>query len=326
MITQYGFIFNKTKGDKYMIKKEINNAVDDKNPKLLSNLLKKLKSNLKQIDWSVNEYIQAFFPKMYIYLMDRMIKSNLGQKLQTEFIDVLIKYDIKLTNKQLDKLKEKLDKDNYKILKNMIKKTSIKMIIPSYGKRTIKQGDSVVIYLRDLNGTLYLDANNNYIQTVAIVTKIISQKKVEVKDSFNQLLYLNTTEISPALIDIYGHQYYHNMAINAHKLITSPPGISGITLSIGNSPYIRNVGVGDHVLINLRKQNGTLIVHNGNYVPVLAKINAIYDDYNISIIDSIGNIHHGFSKYDMLPVLFDIHGQQYYADIVQKALRIYAIY
>jgi hypothetical protein len=331
-----GYLFNKKRGDKHLLKKDITDAVKQGWVKTLGKSYKRYHRELKQVGWSLNEYIQAVFPKIYTFTLDEIIDAK--QDAQKQIMETLIDNKIKIDSKQLKKVnrildnnKDKYHKDIQKMLNNkdILKTNYIKLTEPGYPSRKVKQGMSVVMFARDLAGNLFLDTNGYNVPTVGVLTKVLSSKKAEVKDSFGNTYFTNNVELRPTLIDIFGHQYYSDMTMKAQNMIANPQLAYRSTqnsVTIGSGQYKTAVAEGDHVVVRLRRRDSTLIYHNQNYVPVVAKITAIYSPNDITIIDAIGNVHHNISKNEMTPILLDVNGQQFYSDMTQRALNIYRRY
>lgn len=331
-----GYLFNKKRGDKHHFKKDITDAVKQGWVKTMRKSYKRYHRELKQVGWSLNEYIQAVFPKIYTFALDEIIDAK--QDAQKQIVETIVENKIKIDKKQLKKVnrlletnKAKYHKDIQKMLndRSILKKNYIKLTEPGYPSRKVKPGMSVVMFARDLAGNLFLDTDGYNVPTVGVLTKVLSSKKAEVKDSFGNTYFTNNVELRPTLIDIFGHQYYSDLTMKAQNMIANPQLASRSTLNsvtIGSGPNRTVVGEGDHVVVRLRRRDSTIIYHNQNYVPVVAKITAIYAPNDITVIDSIGNVHHNLSKNEMTPILLDINGQQFYSDMVQRALNIYRQY
>lgn len=316
----FGFYFDTTKGDKYKIKEIL------KNPSELDNKLAKYKKTLKKLGWTLSEYINATFPSIYSHV----IKKN---KEPTKIINILKKY--KITSPR-------------KIKKYNIPKTpkTIKLNASQYGVRKATVGDKVLIYLRDLNGIVYITNNGSFILTLGLLAGIYSKKKIKVQDSFNNYYYVDTKEVAPVLIDVYGYQYYEDLERKATAYITGNTtyntSYTSNTSNIGNIGNIGNTSVyspisidlhtsygiyyvveGDYVVMRLRTRDGRVILENDSYVPVVAYIKEIITKHNITLVDTIGNTHGGVSYTELEPVLLDINGQAVYDNMTTNALDVY---
>ena len=93
-INKIGFLINNLDSDKKLIKKAINKLDLDKFKKII----KKIKKIALKLQWTTNEYIQAVYPKIYLYLHEKTKDEK--------YYQVLLDNKIKLTKKIQKKLKD----------------------------------------------------------------------------------------------------------------------------------------------------------------------------------------------------------------------------
>lgn len=305
-IHKIGFLINNLDSDKKLIKKAINKLDLDKFKKII----KKIKKIALNLQWTTNEYIQAICPKIYLYLYNKT-KDIM-------YYQVLLDNKIKMTKKIQKKLKDVKLPDLQD--SNMIKLTDIMLDSKGYGFRLVHEGDNIVLFMRTIDNKYLLDKNNKFIPTVGKLTRLLSKKRALVTDSLNQLLYVDVSELSPTLVDIFGASYYNNLVMTAHAQLSSASSSSSSGASSGAS-----YKPGDYVLLRLRKKTGELIVDGGAYVLIVGIILAINTGY-YTIRDSTGNVHYNISYYELQPVLIsDVHNK-YYLDLTKHALETYKKY
>lgn len=277
-----GFYFDEKYGDKKYLKELI------KEQKITLEKLKKLNKKLKPYGWTLNEYIQFIFPNIYQYT----------KKTTPKTIQILKDYGITIKKS----LNHSLSSYNIPLTPKKIKLSG----------RKISVGDDVLIYLRDLNGIVYIKSDGSFVHTIGKVVDIFSKKRIRVQDSFNNYYVLPINEVAPVMIDVHGHLYYDNLLRKANSYIMGAgPGSGSIVPGIG-------LMAGDMVMIKLRTRDGRIILDNGYPVQCVATITNIYSKNNITVIDSIGNIHKNISYTEMSPPDFTL-------SITQHALYIYSI-
>jgi hypothetical protein len=305
-IHKIGFLVNNIDSDKKLIKKAINKLDIDKFKKIM----KKIKKVALNLQWTTNEYIQAIFPKIYLYLHEKTTDEK--------YYQILLDNKIKLTKKIQKKLKDIKLPDLQD--KSLIKLSSIALDSKGYGIRLVHEGDNVVLYMRTIDNKYLLDKNNKFIPTVGKLTRLLSKNRALVTDSLNQLLYINVSELSPTLVDVFGVNYYNNLVITAHSQLSNM-NTTGIT-STAHTPAYKP---GNHVLMRLRKKTGELIVDNGAYVLIIGIILVINSGY-YTIRDTIGNTHYNISLYELQPVILSDINNQYYLDLTKHAMDVYRKY
>lgn len=303
-INSIGFIFDKN-GDKQYFKTLINSDIEKFKKKI-----KKVKKILKNLNWTLNEYIQAIFPKIYSFAL----------KINPNLIDILIENKIKISKKEyktgkFNKYKNIKIKSDYVIIQNF----------------KIRKNYKILLYLRDLNGIVYIDNSGSFILTVGELKDIYSKDKLYVQDPFNNKYILNSNEISPVRIDINGHQYYHDILTHTTNLILNPNSNPDLNLIKPQTNKINlNYGTvfeGDYVIMRLRTKDGRIIVDNSSYIPVLAQLTYIFSKDSLDVIDAIGNIHRHLprSEFEYFgPIDFNANGHGYYINMTDHAVKIYS--
>lgn len=289
---------------------------------LVEKTLKRYKKQLKNSGWTVSEHVQAVFPKIYKFVLkefkdDKDDKDNKDQTKLIEIIKLFLKYKIRIDKKQFKSVKDEQVK---KIISdsNLFIKSSISISADQFGFRKVKVGSPVLMHLRDLSGTVYLDQNNNTVYTVGVLINILSKDKVQVKDSFGNTYVVFTNELKAVLIDVHGHQYYSDMTVNAQSLIV------GNLPNYSSNSMNRRFKVGDYVVIRLRRRDSSIIQRDNQYVPVIAKITQFNGPHSVYVIDAVGNVHQNVSESELEPVLLDVNNQQFYTDMNERAVNIYS--